>query len=108
MGERIEFTYRVAGATITSPDYLYKNDHVDMIETVKWASGGDSVVYHYEYDDSDRLVEVYTLIDNNNRYGESFSYSDDKLSSITNPEGARYDIEGQIISSRNQGYYGND
>lgn len=96
VGERIEISYNVSGANPTDEDYLYVNEHVDMVDTVTWkedARTKDSaeIVYHYVYGEDDKLDRAYMVIENNNEYGESFSYNDDgELFEITNPEGKKY------------------
>lgn len=98
VGQRIEISYNVSGANPTDEDYLYVNEHVDMVDTVTWkedARTKDSaeIVYHYVYGEDDKLDRAYMVIENNNEYGESFSYNDDgELFEITNPEGKIYEL----------------
>ena len=98
VGQRIEITYNVSGANPADEDYLYVNEHVDMVDTVTWkedARTKDSaeIVYHYVYGEDDKLDRAYMVIENNNEYGESFSYNDDgELFEITNPEGKIYEL----------------
>ena len=95
VGEEIILTYNTAQENPRSEDYIYKNDHVDMLKTVSWTQSASdepkSIVYHYEYNDKDKLTKAYTLIEGNDEYAESFTYDEDnELSAITNPENNTY------------------
>jgi YD repeat-containing protein len=98
VGEKIELTYKVEGAAPGDSDYTYVNHHPDMLESVTWTEGGVSdpvsITYYYDYNaDNDKLEWAYTEVENNNAYGEEFTYNEDKqLITISDPEYKKTDI----------------
>ena len=102
VGDKMLIEYSPPQArTPLSEDYIYINEQVDMVAKITWRENSDAqdaqeVVYHYTYDEDDRLARAYTAIEGNNEYGESFAYeagSQGRLASITNPEGNVYQLE---------------
>lgn len=106
VGDKLTFTYKVQRKVEgirsepiyqevypNETDYLYVNDHVDMLVSVEWVSTENSnarILYTYEYDNQDRLISASTSLDGNTNYTESFSYENDCLKTITNPDGREY------------------
>ena len=74
-------------------DYLYVNEHIDMLESVTWTSTeGEqpSITFTYAYDAQDRLVSASHALSGSSAYTETFTYSDAGLSSIRNPDNRVY------------------
>lgn len=108
VGDKLTFTYKVQRKVPSmrgeptyeevypnDTDYLYVNDHVDMLESITWIPAENSNVsiqYTYAYDDQDRLISASTSLDSNTNYTESFTYENDRLITITNPDGREYHL----------------
>ena len=109
VGDKLTLTYNVkrAGAMTRTgepsyqdvepedTDYLYVNDHIDMLESITWASTeGDqpSITFTYAYDAQDRLISAFHALPGNSAYTETFTYSEDGLDSITNPDNRVYKL----------------
>ena len=76
-------------------DYLYVNEHIDMLESFTWTSTeGDqpSITFTYAYDAQDRLVSSSHALSGNSAYTETFTYSEAGLSSIRNPDNRVYTL----------------
>ena len=76
-------------------DYLYVNEHIDMLESLTWTSTeGDqpSITFTYAYDAQDRLVSSSHALSGNSAYTETFTYSEAGLSSIKNPDNRVYTL----------------
>ena len=76
-------------------DYLYVNEHIDMLESFTWTSTeGDqpSITFTYAYDAQDRLVSSSHAFSGNSAYTETFTYSEAGLSSIKNPDNRVYTL----------------
>ena len=85
-------------------DYLYVNEHIDMLESLTWTSTeGDqpSITFTYAYDAQDRLVSSSHALSGNSAYTETFTYSEAGLSSIKNPDNRvytlTYDNAGRLV-----------
>lgn len=109
VGDKLTFTYYANGCenevTSGATDYIYVNEHADMLKTVKWTEDTDtdraSITYTYTYDDDDRLISASTTIENSNVYEELFSYDDTTGDfTITDPEGKQtvisYSVSGKV------------
>ena len=85
-------------------DYLYVNEHIDMLESLTWTSTeGDqpSITYTYAYDAQDRLISATHALSGNSGYTEIFTYSENGLSTIKNPDNRvytlTYDNAGRLV-----------
>ena len=119
VGERLEISYKTyrqtyneeqgkyeyRAATVTDQDYIYVNDHVDMIESVMWEESGESgaarLKFEYEYDiEEDQLTDAVYYTNNSvglgmsEAYRERYEYNEgEKIAKIMNPEGKEYLFE---------------
>lgn len=109
VGEKIELSYMTTCRLPDNADYAYVNEHIDMLDTVKWSSATENAEYSYEYDSNDRLKQVFVTIDGQTTLVTSFAYdlnidgdpvTVDRNIVITDAEGrktiAELDIERKV------------
>ena len=88
IGETITFDYDYdkTHELENNPDFIYENYHPDMLYGVTWSDGSSaSITYTYGYTRDDKLAKAGTTLDGF-PYQEQFSYTNGKLSAITDPK----------------------
>lgn len=95
-------------------DYIYVNDHVDMVKNVRWEGSDETAVleYTYTYDENDRLTRSSILNENNSAFEEEFTYdAEGNMVSISNAMDQAvtltYDADGrtQKVDTPMEGVY---
>ncbi|MGI6665532.1 MAG: DNRLRE domain-containing protein [Christensenellaceae bacterium] len=118
VGEKVALTYYVSkgnpGSTdfeyitpeSTGGDYIYINENVDMIASIKWTedtAGENPKVqeYIYTYGDDDKLDGAYIVGESGQVYQESYTYdTNGQIATVTNPESKVfsfvYDVDKRV------------
>ncbi len=77
VGETLTLAYLVECQLPENEDYTYVNGNIDMLDTVTWTNGTESIVYTYTYNDHDKLETVSMTAGGQTELIESFEYDSD-------------------------------
>lgn len=77
VGETLTLAYLVECQLPGEEDYTYVNGNIDMLDTVTWTNGTESIVYTYTYNDDDKLENVSATIGGTTEIVETFEYGTD-------------------------------